>query len=193
MHMANELNGKTIAFLMANSGVEQVELTTPWEAVKKAGGHPVLVAPDSGQVQAFNNDVEPGDQFRVDKPISEVSPSNFEGLVLPGGTTNPDQLRLDGPSMDLVRGFVEQAKPIAAICHGPWSLVEADVVKGKTLTSWPSLHTDIRNAGGTWVDQEVKVCEAEGWTLVTSRKPSDLEAFCSAAIEAFTKAEMRVG
>lgn len=191
--MANELNGKTIAFLMANSGVEQVELTTPWETVKEAGGHPVLVAPEDGQVRAFNHDVEPGDSFRVDKPVSQVSPSNFEGLILPGGTTNPDQLRLHEPSMDLVRGFVEVGKPIAAICHGPWSLVEANVLKGKTLTSWPSLRTDIRNAGGTWADEEVYVCDAQGWTLVTSRKPDDLEAFCNAAIQAFTNAEMRIG
>ena len=186
--MSNQLQGKRIAFLVANSGVEQVELTRPWEAVKEAGGTPVLVAPEAGQVQAFNNDVEPADEFPVDLDVYAASVRDFDGLVLPGGTTNPDTLRTIPEAVSFVRDFVQSAKPVASICHGPWSLVEAGVVDGKTLTSWPSLQTDVRNAGGTWVDEEVFVCPCNGWTLVTSRKPDDLDAFCKAAIEQLSEA-----
>jgi protease I len=182
--MADELNGRRIAFLVANSGVEQVELTTPWEAVERAGGQPVLVAPEQGKVQAFNSDVEPADTFEATAAVGEVNSDAFDGLVLPGGTTNPDKLRTDQDAMRFVAGFAEAGKPIAAICHGPWSLVEADVVRGKTLTSWPSLQTDIRNAGGQWRDVEVITCP-ERFPLVTSRKPDDLDAFVDAAIAAF--------
>lgn len=183
--MSNELSGKSIAFLVANSGVEQVELTRSWQAVKDAGGSPVLVAPEAGKVQAFNNDVEEADQFPVDVALAEASADDYDGLVLPGGTTNPDKLRTDDSAMAFVAAFVAARRPVAAICHGPWSLLEADAVRGKTLTSWPSLQTDIRNAGGTWVDEQVFVCPTNDWTLVTSRKPDDLDAFGAAAVQAF--------
>jgi len=183
----SELDGKRIAFLVANSGVEQVELTTPWEAVERAGGTPVLVAPEKGKVQAFNNDVEPGDTFEATEAVHEVSSDAFDGLVLPGGTTNPDKLRMDADAVHFVVGFAETGKPIAAICHGPWTLVEANLVRDKTLTSWPSLQTDIRNAGGEWQDEECVVDE-ERFPLVTSRKPDDLDAFVKRALELFARA-----
>lgn len=183
--LANELAGKRIAFLIAPSGVEQVELTTPWQAVLDAGGTPELLSTEPGQAQAFNHDVEPGDRFPIDAVVGDSSVDDYAGLVLPGGTTNPDKLRLNLPAIDFVKAYVAAKKPIAAICHGPWSLVEAAVVPGKTLTSWPSLQTDIRNAGGSWVDEEVHTCHDVGWTLVTSRKPDDLKAFTGALVEAF--------
>lgn len=183
--MTNELNGKRIAFLVANSGVEQVELTRPWQAVLDAGGSPVLIAPEAGEVQAFNHDVEKADTFTATMAVDEAQADDFDGLVLPGGTTNPDKLRTLPAAVAFVKAVVDAAIPVAAICHGPWSLVEADVVRGKTLTSWPSLQTDIRNAGGSWVDEEVYVSPDDGWTLVTSRKPDDLDAFNRALIEAF--------
>jgi protease I len=183
--MSNDLHGKKVAFLVANAGVEQVELTTSWHAVRDSGGEPVLVAPESGSVQAFNHDVERADTFPVDTTVAKASVEDYAALVLPGGTTNPDKLRTDEEAIAFVRGFVEAEKPIAAICHGPWSLVEAAVLQGKTLTSWPSLQTDIRNAGGTWVDEEVFVCSGNNWTLITSRKPDDLKAFCGALVEHF--------
>ena len=176
-------SSKRVAFLTANSGVEQVELTTPWEAVQTAGATAVLVAPEQGKVQAFNNDVEQADTFAVDRTVAEVTPDDFDLLVLPGGTTNPDTLRTIPEAVALVKAFVEAGKPVAAICHGPWSLVEADVLDGKTLTSWPSLQTDIRNARGTWVDEEVFVCPTNGWTLITSRNPGDLGAFSAKIVE----------
>jgi protease I len=170
--MAQDLNGKTIAFLVASEGIEQVELTEPWQAVEKAGGTPKLLAPQAGQVQAFNH-LDKGDTFDVDEAVSEADPASYDGLVLPGGVANPDALRMDRDAVTFVKTFVESGKPVAVICHGPWTLVEADVVRGRRLTSWPSLQTDIRNAGGEWVDEEVVV---DG-TLVTSRKPDDLPAF----------------
>src|SRR5919199_4760969 len=153
--MADQLNGKTIAFLAAE-GVEQVELTEPWKAVEEAGGTPRLISVEEGQVQAFNH-LDKADTFKVDRTVAEADPSDYDGLVLPGGVANPDFLRTDEDAVAFVRGFFEQAKPVGAICHGPWTLVEADVVRGRTVTSWPSLQTDIRNAGGTWVDEEVHV------------------------------------
>jgi protease I len=183
--MADELQGKRIAFLVANSGVEQVELTTPWDAVKSAGGTPVLIAPEKDTVQAFNNDVEKADTFDADLAVADADAADFDGLVLPGGTTNPDKLRMDGTAVALVTAFADAGKPIAAICHGPWSLVEADRVRGKTLTSWPSLQTDIRNAGGEWRDVEEFTCTEGGYVLVTSRKPDDLDAFSKAAVDVF--------
>jgi protease I len=173
-----QLQGKTIAFLVAQEGIEQAELTGPWEAVQQAGGTPRLLAPDSGQVQAFNH-LDKADTFDVDQTVGDADPSSYDALVLPGGVANPDALRTDKGAVDFVRTFVESGKPVAAICHAPWSLIEADVVRGRTLTSWPSLQTDLRNAGGTWVDEEVVV---DG-NLVTSRKPDDLPAFNRRLVE----------
>jgi protease I len=176
--MANELAGKKVAFLTANEGVEQVELTSPWDAVRQAGGEPQLLAPEGGQVQAFNH-LDKGDTFPVDATVADVRPDDYDALVLPGGVANPDRLRTDETAVGFVRSFVESGKPVAVICHGPWTLVEAGVLEGRTLTSWPSLQTDIRNAGGTWVDEEVHV---DG-NLITSRKPDDLDAFCATLVE----------
>jgi len=182
--MSNELQGRKIAFLAA-SGVEQVELTQPWSAVQDAGGTPVLVSTEEDEVQAFHHDVDKGDTFRPDALVDAVTVADFDALVLPGGTTNPDRLRTIEEAVEFVHGFARQGKPVAAICHGPWTLVEAGVVRGKELTSWPSLQTDIRNAGGEWQDQEVVVCERAGWSLITSRKPDDLPAFTRALVAAF--------
>jgi protease I len=176
--MSDELKGKTVAFLVAAEGTEQVELTDPWEAVEKAGGTPKLLSPGTGTIQGFNH-LDKADTFEVDQAVGEADAASFDGLVLPGGVANPDLLRTDKGAMDFVRTFVESGKPVAVICHGPWSLVEAGVVSGRTLTSWPSLQTDIRNAGGTWVDEEVVV---DG-NLITSRKPDDLPAFNAKIVE----------
>jgi protease I len=176
--MAGKLDGKRIAFLVANEGVEQVELTEPWKAVEQEGATPELVSLESGKVQAFNH-LDKGDTFDVDRTVSDASPDDYDALVLPGGVANPDFLRADQDAVAFTRTFFEQGKPVAAICHGPWTLVEADVVRGRTLTSWPSIQTDIRNAGGTWVDEEVHVDQG----LVTSRKPDDIPAFSSKLIE----------
>jgi protease I len=183
--MSDELTGKRIAFLVANSGVEQVELTTPWQALRDAGAETVLIAPEKDTVQAFNNDVEKGDTFDPDLAVADADSADYDALVLPGGTTNPDKLRMDVTAVSFVKDFADAGKPVAAICHGPWTLVEAGVLEGKTLTSWPSLHTDIVNAGGMWQDVESFTCTANDWTLVTSRNPDDLPAFTQAAVEAF--------
>ena len=185
--MSSELHGRKIAFLAA-SGVEQVELTGPWEAVQNAGGTPVLVSPERDHVQAFEHDVEKADTFPTDVVIGDAKPDDYDALVLPGGTTNPDTLRTIGDAVEFARAFCRRGKPVAAICHGPWTLVEADVVRGKQLTSWPSLQTDIRNAGGDWQDSEVVVCRRDGWTLVTSRNPHDLPAFTRELVTAFATA-----
>lgn len=185
--MANDLSGKRIAFLLDNSGVEQTELTTPWDAFNDLGASTTLIAPSEGSVQAFTHDIEPADTFDVDLAVSEADVANYDALVLPGGTTNADALRMNSPAVALIKAFADAGKPIASICHGPWSLVEAGIVDGKTLTSYPSLQTDLRNAGGTWVDQEVVTCPDNGWTLVTSRNPGDLDAFVEAAATAFAR------
>ena len=182
--MADKLNGKRIAFLVAPEGVEQVELTDPWDAVRDAGGEPVLVSPEAGTVQAFNH-LDKADTFTVDHTVEESDASDYAGLVLPGGVANPDFLRMDEDAVGFVRGFFEAAKPVGVICHGPWTLVEADVLQGRTITSWPSLRTDIRNAGGNWVDEEVVVDQG----LVSSRNPDDLPAFCEKIVEEFCEGE----
>jgi deglycase len=177
--MANELQGKRIAFL-ATHGFEQVEFTEPWKAVEAAGAKPELLSLEEGEVQASKH-FEKGDAFPVDKVVSDADPADYDGLVLPGGVHNPDKLRMDEDAVRFVRRFFEEGKPVGAICHGPWTLVEADVVRGRTLTSYPSVKTDIANAGGRWVDEEVVVDRG----LVTSRKPDDLPAFSAKIVEEF--------
>ena len=175
-----DLTGKKIAFAVAKEGIEQIELTSPWQAVEEAGGQPVLVSTEKGQVQAFNH-LDKGDEFDVDATFADAQADDYDGLVLPGGVANPDALRTDEDAVAFIKGFFDNDLPVAAICHAPWSLVEADVVRGRTLTSWPSLQTDLRNAGATWQDEEVVV---DG-KLVTSRKPDDLPAFNEAALAVF--------
>jgi protease I len=182
--MPGQLNGKRIAFLVANEGIEQVELIEPWKAVESAGGRPTLVAPEPGAAQAMHH-LDKGDTFPVDRTTADVTLDDFDGIVLPGGVANPDRLRMDDAAMRFVSEWFVHGKPCAAICHAPWTLVEAGVVRGRTLTSWPSLQTDIRNAGGTWVDEEVVVCGAGPNVLITSRKPDDLPAFCSKLVTVF--------
>jgi protease I len=176
--MADALNGKRVAFLAASEGTEQVELVDPWKAVEEAGGKPELISLESGEIQAFNH-LDRADTFTVDKTVAEADAGDYDGLVLPGGVANPDFLRQDEGAVEFVRAFFEQGKPVAAICHAGWMLVEADVVRGRRLTSFPSLRTDIRNAGGEWVDGEVVVDQG----LVTSRNPDDLPAFCAKLVE----------
>src|SRR3954452_11955638 len=178
-----KLDGKKIAFLFTD-GVEQVELDKPAEAVRDAGAEIDYISLDDGEIQAFNH-LDHGDKIKIDKKVADVSADDYDGLVLPGGVANPDFLRGDETAVGFVRSFVEQAKPIGAICHGPWTLVEADVVKGRTLTSWPTLQTDIRNAGGNWVDEEVHVGEG----LVTSRNPDDIPAFNDKIVEEFCEGQ----
>ena len=172
------LDGRTIAFLVAPEGVEQVELTDPWSAVEREGGTPTLVSTRDGQIQAFHH-LDRGDSFAVDAVVADADPATYDALVLPGGVANPDALRMDGDAVAFVAEFFAADKPVAAICHAPWTLVEADVVRGRRLTSWPSLQTDLRNAGAEWVDEEVVI---DG-NLVTSRKPDDLPAFTEALVE----------
>lgn len=170
---------RKVAFLVATEGIEQVELTEPWTAVEQAGATPVLVSTESGSVQAFDH-LDKADTFDVDVVVGEAEVGDYAALVLPGGVANPDALRTDAAAVAFVRSFVESGKPVAAICHAPWTLVEADVLRGRTLTSWPSLQTDLRNAGATWEDREVVV---DG-NLITSRNPDDLPAFTTALTEA---------
>ena len=171
-----------VAFLVAPEGVEQVELTEPWAAVEAAGATPVLLSTRPGRVQAFNH-LDKGDSFDVDLAVADAEVGDFAALVLPGGVANPDQLRTDEDAVSFVRTFLESGKPVAAICHAPWTLVEADVVRGRTLTSWPSLQTDLRNAGATWEDEELVVDD----NLITSRMPDDLPAFTKALTEALDR------
>jgi deglycase len=179
--MANELNGKKIAFL-ATDMFEEVELTEPWKALQNAGAELELVSLQDGEIQGFNHYDRAG-SFQVDRTVEEANASDYDALVLPGGVGNPDTLRTDENAVQFVREFFEQGKPVGAICHGPWTLVEAGVVRGRTLTSFPSIQTDIRNAGGNWVDEEVHVDQG----LVTSRKPADLPAFNKKLIEEFAE------
>jgi protease I len=177
--MANELQGKRIAFIAAD-GVEQVELTEPWKAVEEAGAEVDLLSIEDGEIQGMNH-LDKGDTFPVDKHVSQADPTDYDGLVIPGGVANPDFLRMDDDAVRFTRTFFEQGKPVGSICHGPWLLVEAGVLEGRTVTSWPSLRTDIANAGGKWTDSECQVDRG----LVTSRKPDDLPAFCAKIVEEF--------
>jgi protease I len=179
---SSQLKGRTIAFLVAQEGVEEVELTTPREAVERAGAVTHLIAPRAGEVQAFDH-LDRSSTYAVDRTLDEADAVDYDGLVLPGGVANPDQLRTDARAIRFVQDIFAAGKPVGVICHGPWTLVEADVVRARTLTSWPSLQTDIRNAGGDWVDAEVVVDEG----LVSSRKPDDLPAFCAKLIEEFAE------
>jgi protease I len=178
--MADELNGKKIAFLTANEGVEEVELTEPRKAVEGAGAETELLAPEAGEVQAFNH-LDKAETYDVDKVVGDASADDYDGLVLPGGVANPDNLRTHPEAVSFVRDFFSAGKPVGVICHGPWTLIEAGVVDGRKLTSWPSLQTDLRNAGAEWVDEEVVVDNG----LVTSRKPDDLDAFNAKIVEEF--------
>ncbi|MEV7558272.1 type 1 glutamine amidotransferase domain-containing protein [Streptomyces sp. NPDC089795] len=173
-----------VAFLAAPEGVEETELTEPWKAVLGAGWNPQLVSTEPGRIQAFDH-LDKAGTHPVDRVLSSRTVESFDALVLPGGVANPDALRMNPLAVDFARGFFEAGRPVASICHAAWLLVEADVVRGRTLTSWPSLATDIRNAGGTWVDEAVHVCHAEPATLVTSRKPGDLDDFCAALLKEF--------
>ena len=186
--MANELSGKRIAFLCNTEGTEQVELTEPWQAVRDAGGTPELVSTEPGEIQAFDH-LDRADTFPVDATVGAAQADDYDGLVLPGGVANPDKLRMHEGAVAFVRAFFEQGKPVAAICHAPWTLVEAGVLPGRTLTSYPSLATDIRNAGAAWVDEEV--CVDDG--LVTSRNPGDLPAFCDALVDLFARRSATAG
>jgi len=185
--MSNELTGRRIAFLTAAEGVEQAELTSPWQAVLDAGGTPELLAPEPGKVQAFNH-LDRADTFEVTRTIASADPAQYAGLVLPGGVANADFLRAVPEAVRFAAAMFATGRPAAVICHTPWLLTEAGLVRGRTLTSWPSLQTDLRNAGGTWVDTEVQVCTAGPNVLVTSRKPDDLPAFCDALVTHFSQA-----
>jgi protease I len=180
--MPSQLMGRKVAFL-ATDGVEEVELTAPWNALKQAGAEVKLVSDNAGEIQAVNHD-QKGGRFPVDSEVSKVSARDFDALVLPGGVANPDKLRTNKDAVNFVREFMEADKPVAAICHGPWLLVEADAVRGRTITSWPSLETDIKNAGGAWVDKPVQLDQK----LLTSRKPDDLPAFCAQLVELLANA-----
>lgn len=174
-----DLQAKKVAFLVAKEGIERVELTKPWDSVADSGATPELLSPESGEVQTFDH-LDKAETRPVDKEVSSASVDDYDALVLPGGVANPDALRTDEKAVAFVKEFVASGKPVAAICHAPWTLVEADVVSGRTVTSWPSLQTDLRNAGAEWVDQEVVV---DG-NLITSRNPDDIPAFTNALLEA---------
>ena len=181
--MAGELQGRRVAILLAPVGTEQVEFTEPKKAVEEAGATVDVVGIETGDAQTMNSDVNQGETFRVEKSFSEVSSEDYDALIVPGGTVGADNLRGSGGAVSFIRSFFEEGKPVGVICHGPWTIVEADVVHGRTLTSYPTLQTDIRKAGGTWVDQEVVTDEG----LVTSRNPDDLPVFCAKIVEEFAE------
>jgi protease I len=185
--MANELEGKKIAFI-ATDGVEQVELEDPWQALEDAGAENELISLEKGEIQAMNGEVDKGDTFEVDRVIGDADVDDYDGLVLPGGVANPDKLRTSDEVVKFLQDFFATGKPVGAICHAPWTLVEADLVKGRTLTSYPSIRTDIRNAGGEVVDEEVVVDRG----LVTSRNPDDIPAFNKKLVEEFAEGEHEV-
>lgn len=183
--MSNELSGTKIAFVVANEGIEQIELTAPWEKVKEAGGTPVLIATEPGSAQAYHH-LDKGESFPVDVTTHDAQARDYAGVVLPGGVMNPDQLRLDKDAQRFLQEFAASGKPIAAICHGPWTLVDAGLVEGRNLTSWPSLQSDLENAGGRWENTEVVVDRDEKSVLITSRNPDDLPAFCTTIVHEFS-------
>ncbi len=187
--MADELRDCTVAVLIARQGTEQAEFEQPIEAIENAGGRVEVIGPETGEMQTVNNDLESGDLFQVDKAFADAAPDDYAGLVIPGGTIGADSLRMNKEAIQFIRGFFEQRKPVASICHGPWTLIEADVVRGRRLTGFLSLRTDIRNAGGTWVEEEVVVDQG----LVTSRKQGDLPAFCDKLVEEFAEGRHREG
>jgi protease I len=184
--MNDALSGIRVAFVVANEGVEQVELSEPWRAVLEAGGRPDLIAPRSGEAQAMHH-LDKADRFPVDRITDEARAEDYDAVVLPGGVANPDQLRQDAAAVDFIMSMFEKGKPVAAICHGPWTLIDGDLVTGRTVTSWPSLQTDLRNAGATWVDEKVVVCRRGINVLITSRKPDDLDDFCRALTGVFAE------
>jgi protease I len=190
--MGNDLTDRKILFMTANEGVEQVELTRPWQAVIDAGGQPILAAIEDGEVQAYEH-LDKAELFPVHVTTSSLEVDDYDALVLPGGVVNPDQLRMDSHAVGFIRNFVAAGKPVAAICHGPWTLIEADAVDGRRLTSWPSLQTDIRNAGGDWTDEPVVECEEGPNVLVTSRKPDDLDAFCETLVRVVARESVAAG
>lgn len=181
--MTDQLQNRRVAFLVAPEGAEQIELTQPWRAVQDAGGRPELVSTQSGSIQAFNH-LDRADTFPVDTVASDARVEDYDGLVLPGGVANPDLLRMNSDAVRFVGGFFATGRPVAVICHGPWTLIEADVVRGRRITSFPSLQTDLRNAGADWVDEEVVTDRG----LISSRKPDDLPAFCRTLVEEFAAA-----
>jgi protease I len=188
MAMTHDLANTRVAFVVANEGIEEIELLEPWQAVINAGGSPELIAPKRGLVETMRH-LDRADRFPVDRTTDEVSADEYDAIVLPGGVANPDLLRQDAAAVDFIMAMFEAGKPLAAICHGPWTLIEGDLVCGRTVTSWPSLQTDLRNAGATWVDTEVAVCHDGINTLVTSRKPDDLIAFCQAFTREFAESK----
>jgi protease I len=187
--MMDQLQNVRVAFLVANEGIEEVELTKPWRAVVDAGGRPELVAPESGMAGTMRH-LDRAGRFPVDRTTEDVRADEFDAVILPGGVANPDLLRRDAAAVDFLLAMFEAGKPVAAICHGPWTLIEGDLVCGRTMTSWPSLETDLRNAGAGWVDEPVVVCDSGINTMITSRKPDDLSAFCREFTKVFAENQL---
>jgi protease I len=184
MIMTND--DRRVAFLVSKEGIEQIELTEPWQAVTEAGGVPRLISVEPGTVQAFNH-LDPADAFPVDETAAEAEATAYSALVLPGGVANGDLLRWQGPARDFLRAFLATGRPVAVICHGGWILIDVDAMRGRQITSWPSMATDFRNAGAEWVDEELVVCDRGPFTLISSRKPDDLPAFCRELVAQLAK------